>query len=98
MAASLLQRSPQLDIAIIDPADAHFYQPGWTMVGGGIFEAAETARTMASVIPTDVSWIKAAVAAFERLMPYARGQTPEVPNNLGVSYERPEPESKVESP
>jgi sulfide:quinone oxidoreductase len=65
VAASLLQRSPQLDIAIIDPADAHFYQPGWTMVGGGIFEAAETARTMASVIPTDVSWIKAAVAAFE---------------------------------
>jgi sulfide:quinone oxidoreductase len=65
VAASLLQRSPQLDIAIIDPADAHFYQPVWTMVGGGIFEAADTARTMASVIPTDVSWIKAAVAAFE---------------------------------
>ena len=65
VAASLLQRSPLLDIAIIDPADTHFYQPGWTMVGGGIFEAADTARTMASVIPTDVSWIKAAVAAFE---------------------------------
>jgi sulfide:quinone oxidoreductase len=65
VAASLLQRSPLLDIAIIDPADAHFYQPSWTMVGGGIFEAADTARTMASVIPTDVSWIKAAVAAFE---------------------------------
>ena len=65
VAASLLQRSPQLDIAIIDPADAHFYQPGWTMVGGGIFKPSETARTMASVIPTDVSWIKAAVAAFE---------------------------------
>jgi sulfide:quinone oxidoreductase len=54
-----------LDIAIIDQADAHFYQPGWTMVGGGIFEAASTARTMASVIPTGVRWIKAAVAAFE---------------------------------
>jgi sulfide:quinone oxidoreductase len=65
VAASLLQRSSLLDIAIIYPADAHFYQPGWTMVGSGIFEAADTARTMASVIPTDVSWIKAAVAAFE---------------------------------
>jgi sulfide:quinone oxidoreductase len=54
-----------LDIAIIDPADAHYYQPGWTMVGGGVFTPSETARTMASVIPTDVSWIKAAVAAFE---------------------------------
>jgi sulfide:quinone oxidoreductase len=65
VASSLLARSPLLDIAIIDPADAHFYQPGWTMVGGGIFEAASTARTMASVIPTGVRWIKAAVAAFE---------------------------------
>lgn len=65
VASSLLARSPMLDIAIIDPADAHFYQPGWTMVGGGIFEAASTARTMACVIPTGVHWIKAAVAAFE---------------------------------
>lgn len=65
VASSLLARSPQLDIAIIDPADAHFYQPGWTMVGGGIFKASSTARTMASVIPTGVRWIKAAVAAFE---------------------------------
>jgi len=65
VASSLLARSPMLDIAIIDPADGHFYQPGWNMVGGGIFEAASTARTMASVIPTGVRWIKAAVAAFE---------------------------------
>ena len=65
IASSLLARSPLLDIAIIDPADAHYYQPGWTLVGGGVFTPSETARTMASVIPTDVSWIKAAVAAFE---------------------------------
>jgi sulfide:quinone oxidoreductase len=65
VASSLIARSPLLDIAIIDPADVHYYQPGWTMVGGGIFKAGDTARTMASIIPSDVSWIKAAVAAFE---------------------------------
>ncbi len=65
VAASLLARAPDLDIAIIDPADVHYYQPGWTMVGGGIFEATETARTMASLIPQGVHWIKAAVSAFE---------------------------------
>ncbi|EGF33272.1 Oxidoreductase (flavoprotein) [Oxalobacteraceae bacterium IMCC9480] len=64
-AASLLARSPGLDIAIIDPADVHYYQPGWTLVGCGVFEAAETAHTMASTIPHGVHWIKSAVAAFE---------------------------------
>lgn len=64
-AASLKTRKPDLQIAIIDPADIHYYQPGWTMVGGGIFKPEETARTMGSLIPRGVHWIKAAVAAFE---------------------------------
>ncbi|MDP4024689.1 TIGR01244 family sulfur transferase [Methylobacterium sp. NEAU 140] len=65
VAASLKAREPDLDIALIDPADIHYYQPGWTMVGGGIFAPATTARTMASLIPDGVRWIKAAVVAFE---------------------------------
>jgi len=65
VAASLKTRKPDLDIAVIDPADIHYYQPGWTMVGGGIFEAQDTAKTMGSLIPGGVKWIKAAVAAFE---------------------------------
>lgn len=64
-AASLRSRKPDLEIAIIDPADIHYYQPGWTMVGGGIFEARDTVRTMGSLIPRGVHWIKSAVAAFE---------------------------------
>ncbi|MEZ5810112.1 MAG: TIGR01244 family sulfur transferase [Rhizobiaceae bacterium] len=65
VAASLLARKSNLDIAIIDPADVHYYQPGWTLVGAGVFDASVTARTMASLIPPPVHWIKAAVAAFE---------------------------------
>jgi sulfide:quinone oxidoreductase len=65
VASSLLSRDESLDIAIIDPADVHYYQPGWTMVGGGIFEPQQTAKTMASLIPQGVHWIKAAVSAFE---------------------------------
>lgn len=65
VASSLLARTPDLDIAIIDPADTHYYQPGWTLVGGGVFDAAYTVKTMASVIPNGVKWIKAAVAGFE---------------------------------
>lgn len=65
VASSLLSRQPNLDIAIIDPAEIHYYQPGWTMVGGGIFKPEKTVRTMASLIPKQVQWIKAAVAAFD---------------------------------
>ncbi|MBC7480868.1 MAG: bifunctional protein tyrosine phosphatase family protein/NAD(P)/FAD-dependent oxidoreductase, partial [Rhizobacter sp.] len=64
-AASLLARDAALDIAIVDPADIHCYQPGWTLVGAGVFRPESTARTMASVMPRGVHWIKAAVVAFE---------------------------------
>ncbi len=65
VASSLLSRAPDLEIAVIDPADIHYYQPGWTLVGGGVFQADETVRTLSSVLPSNVHWIKAAVAAFE---------------------------------
>ena len=65
VAASLKVRKPGLEIALIDPAEIHYYQPGWTMVGGGIFEAQDTVRTMGSLIPKGVHWLKSAVAAFE---------------------------------
>lgn len=65
VAASLKSRNPDLDVAIIDSADIHYYQPGWTMVGGGVFKPRTTVRTMASLIPSGVHWIKAAVATFE---------------------------------
>jgi sulfide:quinone oxidoreductase len=65
VASSLLSRNANLDVVIIEPADTHYYQPGWTMVGGGIFKAETTVKTMAAVIPSRAKWIKAAVAGFK---------------------------------
>jgi sulfide:quinone oxidoreductase len=64
-AASLLRRRPGLDIAVVEPADCHFYQPGWTLVGCGVFNANATMRPMASVMPKGVRWQRIAVEAFE---------------------------------
>ena len=64
-ATSLLKRRPDLDIAIIEPGETHAYQPGWTMVGGGVFDADITRRTMASVVPKNVTWIKTAAKSFQ---------------------------------
>ncbi|GLK76543.1 hypothetical protein GCM10008171_17970 [Methylopila jiangsuensis] len=79
-AASMLARKSGLDIAIIDPADAHYYQPGWTLVGRGVFSAAETKRDMASLIPNGLKWIKEKVATFE---PDAKTVTLESGRSIG---------------
>ena len=64
-AASIRKRDPRLTVAVIDPAENHYYQPGWTLVGAGIFKPEKTKRDMAKLIPFGVSWIKTAVALFE---------------------------------
>lgn len=64
-AASILKRNPRLSLAIIEPRTEHYYQPGWTMVGGGVFKPQTTCHAMSSVIPRGASWIKAAVASFQ---------------------------------
>lgn len=63
--ASLLRRDPQLRIAVIEPREQHYYQPGWTLVGAGIFDRARTERPMANCIPKGAQWLRAAVAGFE---------------------------------
>jgi sulfide:quinone oxidoreductase len=53
------------DVAVIEPADTHYYQPLWTLVGGGVVPKEVTGRPMKSVMPKRVHWIKDAVAQFE---------------------------------
>ncbi|HDR9257370.1 TPA: TIGR01244 family phosphatase [Burkholderia vietnamiensis] len=65
VASSLLARDGSLDIAVIDPAEIHYYQPGWTMVGAGVFRPETTARRIVDVLPRGVKRIQAAVAGFE---------------------------------
>ena len=64
-ASSMLKRRKDLDIAIVEPSDTHAYQPGWTMVGGGIFQPEVTVRPMASVMPKAVTWVKQPAASFQ---------------------------------
>lgn len=65
VAAQLLLKNAKLDIAIIDPADKHYYQPAWTLVGSGVFDIKKTERSEASVMPKGVQWIKESVQSFE---------------------------------
>ncbi|MDR0190438.1 FAD/NAD(P)-binding oxidoreductase [Pseudomonas yamanorum] len=60
--ASLLKRDPHLNIILIEPSDHHYYQPAWTLVGGGAYDVKKTVRPMADVLPNGVTWIQAAVS------------------------------------
>ncbi|AVK82358.1 pyridine nucleotide-disulfide oxidoreductase [Lysinibacillus sp. B2A1] len=67
VAARLLRKSHALqgEIAIIDPAENHYYQPLWTLVGGGAANKWDSERKMASVIPQGAIWLKEAVSDFK---------------------------------
>ncbi|HSP21037.1 MAG TPA: FAD/NAD(P)-binding oxidoreductase [Planococcus sp. (in: firmicutes)] len=65
-AARLLRLSPNLKnhITIIDPAEFHYYQPLWTLVGAGVTDKKVTQRPMASVIPEGAKWLQEKVVSF----------------------------------
>lgn len=56
--AARLRRAKVDGIGLLEPADQHYYQPLWTLVGGGCAPVKESARPESSVVPQGVSWIK----------------------------------------
>ena len=64
-AARLLKESPKLDIAVIEPADSHYYQAAFTLVGAGTYDYEKTKRPMAEVMPSGVKWIKEYATAID---------------------------------
>ncbi|GAB4530938.1 MAG: FAD/NAD(P)-binding oxidoreductase [Pleurocapsa sp.] len=58
VAAQLLTANQNLDIALIEPSNKHYYQPAWTLVGGGVYNAEDTVKPEQEVIPDSVTWIQ----------------------------------------
>lgn len=82
VAAKLLLKNKQLDIAIIEPSDKHYYQPAWTLVGAGVFNINNTVRFESSVMPKGVKWIKHKVVSFQ-----PEFNTVTLDNNESVQYQ-----------
>ena len=64
-AAQIKNQKRDASIAIIDPAETHYYQPAWTLVGAGAYDYNKTGRPMSSVIPKGCDWVKDAVTTID---------------------------------
>ena len=64
-AAQIKNQKRDASIAIVDPAETHYYQPAWTLVGAGAYDYNKTGRPMSSVIPKGCDWVKDAVTTID---------------------------------
>lgn len=65
VAARLSNLADPPRITLIEPSETHYYQPLWTLVGGGVFQKEDTARPQIDYIPSGVEWVKERVARFD---------------------------------
>ncbi|OBY76976.1 pyridine nucleotide-disulfide oxidoreductase [Paenibacillus sp. KS1] len=66
VAARLLRESKVFhgSVVLLDPQTKHYYQPLWTLVGGGVVSKETTERSQQSLIPKGADWIQEAVEEF----------------------------------
>ena len=59
------RQDSNIDIAIIEPAEKHYYQPGFTVIGGGAYTMKETTKQEVDLIHPSVTWIKEYAESFQ---------------------------------
>ncbi len=65
VAARLLRGVPDADVTIIEPRSIHHYQPGYTLVGAGVYRKEDVLFDQASLLSQGMRWVKDSVKAFE---------------------------------
>lgn len=81
--AARLRRAGQDDVAVIEPSPTHYYQPAWTLVGGGAYAAEATARPTEQVMPRGTRWIRDRVTTID---PQAQTVTTEASGQIGYEF------------
>ena len=65
VANNMRRQNATIDIAIIEPSEKHYYQPGFTIIGGGAYTLKKTTRNEADLIHPSVQWIKEYADTFQ---------------------------------
>ena len=65
VANNMRRINANIDIALIEPSEKHYYQPGFTIIGAGAYTMKETVRNEADLIHPSVTWIKDFAETFQ---------------------------------
>uniref|UniRef100_A0A914EN52 Sulfide:quinone oxidoreductase, mitochondrial n=1 Tax=Acrobeloides nanus TaxID=290746 RepID=A0A914EN52_9BILA len=64
IASKFVKALPKGSLAVVDPAKFHYYQPGFTLVGGGLMKKQDLTKNQSDVIPSGAVWINDGVNKF----------------------------------
>lgn len=64
-ANNMIRKNPTIDIALVDASEKHYYQPGFTTIGGGAYTLKKATKNQADIINSEVSWIKEYCQSFQ---------------------------------
>ena len=64
-ANNMRRKNPTIDIAIIEPSEKHYYQPGFTIIGGGAYTLKRATKNEVDLIHPSVNWIKEYADSFQ---------------------------------
>ncbi|MEI6267544.1 MAG: FAD/NAD(P)-binding oxidoreductase [Methylococcaceae bacterium] len=65
VANNMRRQNATIKIAIIEPSEKHYYQPGFTIIGGGAYTLKQTTRNEADLIHPTVTWLKNYAETFQ---------------------------------
>ncbi|MGP1581085.1 MAG: NAD(P)/FAD-dependent oxidoreductase, partial [Wolinella sp.] len=77
-AARLLRGLDSPDITIVDPSDYHYYQPGFTLIGCGVYALDDVIKKQSDLMPDGVRWVKDEVVELDADAQNARTKGGEV--------------------
>ncbi len=58
VANNMRRQNSKITISIIEPSEKHYYQPGFTIIGGGAYTLKQTTRNEKDLIHPSITWLK----------------------------------------
>ncbi|KAK6625784.1 hypothetical protein RUM43_006083 [Polyplax serrata] len=65
IAAKFAPKLGKDNVVVVEPSDVHYYQPMFTLIGGGMKSLEDARKPMADVLPKDVDWVQDSVQKIE---------------------------------